>query len=261
MNDSINIIIEMLKAMPNEGVGILTYFIALATLFLLHRFFAKEGLFLFIVLAVVIGNIQVLKAIKLAYFSYPIAMGTILFSTSTLAIDCLTEYYGQAAAKKALWLGFAGMLMMSLFMLLTLGTTVVDAEPNNPLYHYVTIDNAMKLLFTPAPAILLASLIAYLLSHYTDIAVFLWIKKLTAGRLLALRTFLSTFISSLVDNCLFNILAWKIFCPLPIDLKTFVFTYMIGTFVLRLLMNFLNTPFIYLIRLKPWKTFNEPALS
>ena len=248
-------LIELLQSFPSEIMGVLTYFIALGVMFLLHYCFKKEGLFLFIALSVIIANIQSLKAINLSFFQYPVAMGTILFTNALMATDLLSEFYGRKEATKAIWLGFASMLMMSIFMILTLGTKVISADPGTALYRYVETHEAMSLLFTPAPALLLASLIAYLAGQYSDMTFFLWLKKQANNRFLSIRTFAATLLSALVDNCIFSVLAWKIFYPLPIDFKTFIFTYILGTFSLRILIGLANVPFTYL-----WST-QKPVSS
>jgi len=247
MNECISILIETLQTFPSEVVGVLTYFIVLGALFLLHYCFKKEGLFLFIVLSVVIANIQSLKAINLTFFQSPVAMGTILFTCALMATDIISEFYGRKEATKAIWLGFAGMLMMSIFMILTLGTKMVSADPGTDLYRYVETHHAMSLLFTPAPALLLASLIAYLAGQYIDMIFFLWLKKRAKNRFLSARTLAATLLSALIDNCIFSVLAWKIFYTLAIDLKTFIFTYILGTFSLRILISIANMPFTFFL--------------
>lgn len=248
MNEWIPVLIQTLQALPNEVVGALIYLTTIGSLFLLHRLFAKEGLFVFIVLAVVIANIQSLKVIQLSFFSYPIAMGSVLFTTTLLATDILSEYYGKKEAEKAIWLGFFGLLMVCVIMLLTLGSKVITALPESPLYRYVETHDAMALLFTPSPALILASLIAYLISQYTDMLVFLWLKKRSHGRFLSIRTFLATLLATLVDNCIFSFLAWRIFYPLDIDFKTFLYAYILGALGIRVFINLLNTPVIYYMR-------------
>lgn len=247
MNECISHLIETLQTFPAEIMGVITYLTALGILFLLHQFFEKEGLYLFIVLAVVIANIQSLKAIEISFFNSPVAMGTILFTSALLATDLLAEFYGRRYATKAIWLGFAGMLMMSVFMILTLGTKTISADPGTELYRYVETHQAMAVLFMPAPALLLASLIAYLAGQYIDMGVFLWLKKRTNNRFLSARTLVATLFSALIDNCIFSILAWRIFYPLAIDLKTFIFTYILGTFSLRVLISLANMPFTYFL--------------
>jgi uncharacterized integral membrane protein (TIGR00697 family) len=248
MNEWILLLINRLQALPNEVVGGFIYLVTMGSLFLLQRLFGKEGLFVFIVLAVVVANIQSLKVIQLSFFSYPIAMGSILFTTTLLATDILSEYYGKKEAEKAIWLGFFGLLMVCAIMLLTLGSKVISAQPDSALYRYVETHNAMTLLFTPSAALTLASLIAYLISQYTDMWVFLWLKKRSNSRFLSLRTFLATLLATLVDNCIFSFLAWRIFYPLDIDFKTFFYAYILGALGIRVFVNLLNAPFIYYMR-------------
>ncbi len=248
MNNGILVFIQTLQSLPNEAVGALIYLATISSLFFLHRLFGKEGLFVFIVLAVVLGNIQSLKVIQLSFFEYPIAMGSILFTTTLLATDILSEYYGKKEAEKAIWLGFFGLLMVCVIMLLTLGSKVIEAEPASSLYRYVETHNAMALLFTPSPALILASLTAYLISQYADMIVFLWLKKRSQGRFVSIRTFVATLLATLIDNCIFSFLAWRIFYPLDIDLKTFLYAYILGALGIRIFINFLNAPFIYYMR-------------
>lgn len=219
------------------------YVFAVATLFILHRSFGKEGLFLFIVLMVIVANIQVLKAIDLIGFSAPVPMGSILFTMSFLATDIIAELYGRKEAEKAIWLSFCATLLMTLFMLLTLGTKAANMPER-----YQQAHQAMAFIFTPASAIFIASITAYLASQYSDVTIFLWIKKLTRGKFLGLRTVMATLTSTLLDNIIFSILAWKVFYPLPIDFSTFCVTYILGTYVIRLLVTLANTPVIYLLR-------------
>lgn len=248
MNDYILTFIHSLQALPNEAVGALIYLSTIGSLFLLHKLFGKEGLFLFIVLGVILANIQSLKVIQLSFFEYPIAMGSVLFTTTLLATDILSEYYGKKEAEKAIWLGFFGLLMVCITMLLTLGSKVISADPGTSLYRYVETHQAMELLFAPSPALILASLLAYLISQYTDMFIFLWLKKRSKGRFLSLRTFLATLLATLVDNCIFSFLAWRIFYPLDIEFKTFIYAYILGALGIRVFVNILNTPFIYYIQ-------------
>lgn len=236
----------------------LIYLSAIGSLLMLHHFFGKDGLFLFIILVIIIANIQTLKAIDLVGFNAPVAMGTILFTTSFLATDILTELYGRKQAQKAIWLGFIATLMMSIFMLLTLGTKVTSSASEGMNLHYLQAHDAIKFIFTPTPAIFMASLIAYLSSQYMDVAVFSWVKSKTNGRFLGLRTLLATLPSTVIDNTIFSLLAWKVFYPLSLDFRTFLITYLLGPSLLRVVITFANTPFIYLIR-RPNQMFPNVA--
>ena len=58
----------------------------------------------------------------------------------------------------------------------------------------------------------------------------------------------STMISSLIDNFIFSIFAWIIFNPNPLDFNTVLFTFILGTYVLRIFIAIVDTPFIYIAR-------------
>lgn len=243
MNDVLSFIIQTLQTLPPEIVGIFMYLCAVATVFILNRSFGKDGLFLFIVLMVVIANIQALKAINLFGLSAPVPMGSILFTMSFLATDIIAELYGRQEAEKAIWLSFSATLMISLFMILTLGTKAAEG-----LERYQQAHQAIEFIFTPTTALFIASIAAYLISQYSDMFIFLGLKKLTQGKNLGFRTVIATLTSTLLDTILFSVLAWKVFYPLPIAFSTFCMTYILGTYGVRVLVSFANTPIIYLLR-------------
>jgi queuosine precursor transporter len=237
-------LLPIFKSFPNEAIGLLMYLAALGSLYFLHHFFSKEGIFTFIILSTIVANIQTLKAIDIIGFQSPIAMGTILFTTSFLATDILVEFYGREQAQKAIWLGFSATLILNIFMLLTLCTrpSIFGTE------QYYQAHNAMETLFSPALAIFSASLIAYLVSQYTDVVLFSWMKRLTQARFLGLRISAATLVSTLLDHILFSVLAWKVFYPLPLTLSTFFTTYILGASLLRIILTGAHAPFIYLLR-------------
>ena len=242
-------LVAFLQSMPNELLLLGMYIFGVLSLLFLHRLLGKTGIYVYMTLGVIIGNIQVLKAMSITGFSHPVAMGTIVFMTTFLATDILAERYGKEAAQKAIWCGFAGIIFMTGMMVLTLGMPPLYDSQQNAFFneaHY-----AMQTLFLPAPALFIASLTAYLISQYTDVRLFLMIRRLTEGRLLWLRSFLSTAASSLLDNVIFSILAWKILAPIEMDTSTLIFTYILGTYVLRLFVTALNASLMYFISKGP----------
>ena len=87
-------------------------------------------------------------------------------------------------------------------------------------------------------------MIAYMTSQFFDVWVFIKISNLTNKRFLWLRNNLSTIISSLIDNTVFSIFAWLIFNPNPETLTTII-GFIFGTYVLRIFIAILDTPFLY----------------
>ena len=73
--------------------------------------------------------------------------------------------------------------------------------------------------------------------------------RVTGGRWLWLRNNASTAASSLIDNTIFSVLAWVVFAADPLPWSTVIFTFILGTYWLRLLVAVMDTPILYLSRL------------
>jgi len=63
--------------------------------------------------------------------------------------------------------------------------------------------------------------------------------------------------SSLLDNTIFSVFAWIIFNPNPLDVNTVIFTYILGTYFLRITIAIFDTPFIYLAKYFVPKNVND----
>lgn len=239
-------IVHFLHSLPPEILlgGIFLW--CMGGLLLTIRFFGLWGLFGYTVLAIFVSNIQVLRAAQFSFSPDPIALGTIVFSSTFLITDIVTEYYSKETAMKIVWFGFLAMLVMTGLMILTIGITPLEPTEAQIDYERFYISHqAMKTLFLPAPALFLASLISYLVSQTNDVFVFNYLKRVTHKKFLWLRAGLSTMISSLIDTILFSTLAWVVFADDPLDMTTLIWSYIIGTYGLRLLMSVVNVPLVY----------------
>ena len=110
------------------------------------------------------------------------------------------------------------------------------AIPNSPVD-----DVIFGKVFALSPIAVLASMLAYLFAQYVDIAIYHFWKKLTHGKHLWLRNNFSTFLSQFIDTCtvvsllcLFKVLPWSMFYGL-----------VISGFLFKVLIAFLDTPFLY----------------
>ena len=204
------------------------------------RLFGFAGLYVYSALAVIIGNIQVLKTVDFFYSPEPVALGTILFSSTFLCTDILSEHFGKDKAKKNILIGFIGFLFMTIIMLITIGF--------NPSANDWVQDSFVN-VFTPMSRFFIASMIAYLVSQYFDVWIYSTIKNLTMNRFLWLRNNLSTILSSLVDNTVFSFLAWIILNPNPESLYNVIMIYIFGTYILRIFIALIDTPFMYLSKI------------
>ncbi len=225
-------------------VGLFLYFFIILIFF---RLAGKVGIYLYVAVAIIGANLQVLKLAYFRFFEEPVALGTGLFATIFFCTDLLTEHYGKQAAKKAIWVGFFALFLWTIITQMTLGYSPLSpSEAGESFAWALAIHPAMETLFTLVPSFLLASLIAYFVSQFLDIYLYDFIRKKTNEKFLFLRNNLSTMISSLMDNIVFSVLAFVVFNPEPLELSTLVFTFILGTYLLRLLYSLLDTPFLYL---------------
>ncbi len=235
-----HLLMMWLQQFSAEGLTLALFLCCGILILFMMRVFGAVGLMVYNSLAVVVANIQVHKASTFKFFHEPIALGTVVFASIFYVSSILTEYYGKAEAKKAVWLSFAGMVLITVFMFFTLGF--------KPAVGYQESHDAMCVLFLPAPALLISSLVAYVIGQQNDIWLFSLLSKLTAGKALWLRTFVSTLIATFLDNVVFSVLAWMIFSSHPLPWETVFFTYILGTYIISLFMAFMGIPFLYVAR-------------
>lgn len=158
------------------------------------------GLFVAILL---ISNIVSVKAVQIPlpftklHFSFD--GGTILFPFSYIFADILTEVYGYEQSRRAIWSGFAGLLLMAALVWL------VGIIPPDPLWKLQ--DSYQELLMT-APRIALASIIAYFAGEFSNSYILSRMKIWTKGKFLWTRTIGSTLVGELIDSVIFVTLAF-----------------------------------------------------
>ena len=212
-------------------------FFCFSSILIFLKLFGYVGLYIYSALAVIAGNIQVLKTVDFFYSPEPVALGTVLFASTFLCTDILSEHYGMDKARKNILIGFIGFLFMSILMLITIGF-----EPSASDWAQDSLAN----VFTPMSRFFIASMIAYLISQYFDIWIYNLIKKITSNKFLWVRNNISTILSSLVDNTVFSILAWIILNPNPESFYNVIMIYILGTYILRIFIALIDTPFMYL---------------
>jgi len=245
-----------LNALPTESMLAIELVVVFSLIPLVLRPFGAAGMFIFVAVGIIAANVQVLKAASFGFYAAPIPLGTVAFSATYVATDVLTEYYGRATARKAVWLGFAAMLIMTVMMLLVMGYQPMSAEAaaESGMEWALPNHDHIMALYLPQATLLIAGLASYLISQLNDIFLFQKIRQWTGRGQLWVRACGSTAISALIDNIVFSTLAWMVFPWLlgqheqVVGFGTLVFTYILGTYWIRLAMALLEAPFIYAAR-------------
>jgi uncharacterized integral membrane protein (TIGR00697 family) len=169
---------------------------------------------LFIVLAAVfvtcllVGDIIGGKLLQLSWGeqAFVISAGMIPFPITFLLTDLLNEFYGKRAARFVTWVGF-GMALLAFGLI-----DVAVAVPFAPFTAEASWDGVTRgsfdNVFAGSKRILVASMAAYLLAQFCDIALFGLLRRLTRGRMLWLRATGSTAVSQLLDTVTVQLIAW-----------------------------------------------------
>ena len=222
-----------------EVVSLITFICEVGIMLFMVKFWGKAGLCVYMVLACVLGNVQVMKLGLFDSYAHPVALGTITFCTSFLATDILNEYYGARAAKNGVYVSFfsifAGFFMMYL--------TLMHPFPEGDEGH-----NAMRLLFLPLPRFLIASWIAYLVSQRVDVAIYSFFKLKNPKNMIWIRAIVSLCFSAFLDNTIFSVTAFYFLEANPVSGEALWHTYILGTYALRVVFSFLSVPMIYLAK-------------
>ena len=215
----------ILNSLSTELMWFIMLLFCFFSILIFLRIFGYIGIFIYSALAVIAGNIQVLKTVDFFYSPEPVALGTILFASTFLCTDILSEYYGKEKARMNILIGFSAFLFMTLLMVITIGFQPSDAD---------WVQESLSNVFTPMTRFFVASMIAYLISQYFDVWFFNYLKQALSGKSLWLRNNLSTITSSLVDNTVFSIFAWILLNPEPVSVYNVIMIYILGTYLLRI---------------------------
>ena len=228
-----------LNSLSTEVMWLIMLLFCFISILIFLRLFGYVGILIYSALAVIAGNIQVLKTVDFFYSPEPVALGTILFASTFLCTDILSEYFGKEKARMNILISFSAFLFMTLLMVITIGFNPSSAD---------WVQESLSNVFTPMTRFFIASMIAYLISQYFDVWIFSVIKKITSDKFLWLRNNLSTILSSLLDNTVFSILAWIILNPNPDSFYNVIMIYIFGTYILRIFIALIDTPFMYLAK-------------
>ncbi len=214
---------------PNELLWIALLLVNFALILIAYRFWGTTGLFVWIALAGITANIQVTKTIIL--FGMTATLGNIVYAGSFLATDILSEKYGKKDATRGVWIGFSAVVAFTILMQIAL---MFSPAPFDEMH------DILAQVFGIMPRIVIASLLAYLVSQKHDVWAFSFWKERFPGPLW-LRNNLSTIVSQLIDSVLFTLVAFIGVFPAGVLVEIVVTTY-----ILKAIVALLDTPFLYI---------------
>ncbi len=205
------------------------------------------GVYVYVTLISIISNLHVLKFSHVFYQAAPIPLGTIPMATSFLATDILVEFHGKREAKRAVDISLAGMVFFYIAMLSAVAVAPLSPAETTAL-GITDLHAELTAIFTPGVAIVTASLIAFYVSEVTDVYVYAGIKNVFKRSPIWVRSGVSSTISAFLDTALFSFLAFMLFTNNPVTLNVLFKIYILGGFLPRVFLAFLNVPLIYSLK-------------
>ena len=215
----------------NELLFVVTIIINFVGIILAYKWFGKTGLFVWIGFATVAANIEVSKCINM--FGISATLGNVIYGTTFLATDILSEKYCGKEARKGVFVGFFTMIFFTVITQINLLFV-----PNEQDF----VSEAMKTVFGLMPRLCISSMATYLFSNTLDTYLFDWIRKISPKHLW-LRNNGSTIISQFFDSIVFNALAFIGVYPTKTIIEIIITTY-----VIKVVIALCDTPFMYLSR-------------
>ncbi|ANV97837.1 transporter [Helicobacter enhydrae] len=221
--------------MSNEILLILSVLLTYSALLALHQWCGKEGLVGFMVFASIVANIEVMILVRA--FGIEQTLGNVLFASTFLITDVLSEIYGKESAKRVVKIGIFANALFLIFSQLWLFYTMQDVQN---LQHFESI-------FANTPRIIIASLLVFAIASYVDVWLYhfwwdlserIWHNR---SRGLWLRNNGSTLISQLLNTLLFSFGAFYGIYPLDVILQIALSSYLIF-----FILSVLDTPILYL---------------
>lgn len=172
-------------------------------------------------------------------FGIPISFGAgnLFFPLSYIFGDVLTEVYGYARARRAIWCGSGALLFAALMSNLIVSMPADPSEPFNQI-----LQPALEIAFGSTWRIVLASIVAFWVGDFVNSYVLAKMKVRTGGRMLWARTIGSTIFGQLVDSLVFYPIAF-----FGVWTTSTMFRIIIFNWCLKVLVEVVFTPLTYLV--------------
>src|ERR1700727_1603330 len=163
----------------------------------MRKFHYLDTLTIVFVVVLVISNLVGPKMCQVGPFK--LSGAELLFPITYIFGDVFTEVYGYAASRRAIWMGFLAMGLLSVF------GAIAVALPPAPDWHN---QQAFATVFGLVPRFAVASLVAYWAGEFTNSYTLAKLKLVTGGRFLWTRTIGSTITGQFVDTVVVILIAF-----------------------------------------------------
>ena len=195
-----------------------------------RRFRYLDPLTIGFIVVLLISNLVGPKICQVGPFK--ISGAELFFPITYICGDIFTEVYGYSASRRAVWMGFFAMALLSI-----MGAVAVALPPASDWPD----QKAFATVFGVVPRFAVASLVAYWAGEFTNSYTVAKLKLITRGRWLWTRTIGSTITGQAVDTSLIILIAFWGFSG-----RTLL-TMILSSYLTKVLYEVLATPLTYLV--------------
>lgn len=174
---------------------------------------------------------SLITAPKIVHAGVNFPFSNIVFSIFTYPIiDCICELWGQQTARQTMWIGTCSQML--LMIIIQLSILVPHAD-------FWQLQTAYQSVLGTGAKIVIASLLAFTTSQILDIVIYQRIKEACKGKLLWLRSNISTYMGQMVDS--------GIFVSIVFYASNQKLNILAGSILVKIILSLLMTPMVYLI--------------
>ena len=224
--------------MSNEILLMVSLLVIYLMVILWYKLFGTKGLMCFSVLATVLANIEVMIVVRA--FGLEQTLGNVLFASTFLVTDILSETEGKKVSQQAVNIGILASVSFVLISQSWLLYTPAESD---------MIFSSIKAVFSGIPRVIISSVLVYAVCQRFDVWAYHKWWEFTTKRFGDKRKYLwlrnngSTLISQLLNIVLFNICAFGG----TYDAKT-VLSIILSGYAIYIVTSLLDTPFVYWAR-------------
>lgn len=209
--------------------GFINIIVVFSFVVLIEKLFKKEGLYVWLSVAIILANLTVCKMIDL--FGFTTSLGNVLFASTFLATDIMSEKYSKKDAKKGIYISlFCGVV----FIIVTQITLLFKPSADD------VVNDAMKTLFKVSIRTTTASMLMFFISNMMDIHIYNKLKEKYPNKLW-FRNNISTILCNCLENYIFNTLAFVGIFSLPV-----IISIATTTTIIEIVIALCDTPFLYI---------------
>lgn len=226
----------------NELLFLLAGILGFFGVALVGKLFGKYGLIAWVGISAILANIALTKQVTM--FGVDCTLGNVMFSSTYLATDILSEVYGKKNARKAVFIGGMAAIVFVGFALL-----VNSFKANQWDYATESLNTILSLSIRTTTM----SIICFFIANYADVWLFEKFRQKSTKNL-----WLRNNVCTILTNCLENfILCFGAFYGIY-DAQ-YCLMIALTSSVIEIIAALLDTPFVYLGR--RWAKERNDALE